>query len=160
MRAKNESRPFNPTYHYRRATQLHGRALEPSLFGEQGETARILKSPHKEIERVKSPDGLVDAILIEVETDPLSSNVFIICLAKSGTRVEDLAGSSEPNIFKANRLQDLKLIWSEPKFLQISYKNAAVLAFRNYHWMTGVEGQESYKVELRLLPEGEHSLPF
>jgi hypothetical protein len=132
----------------------------PVLFGEEGETARILKSPHKEIERVKSPDGLVDAILVEVETDPLSANGFIICLAPSGTDLENLTRSYEPNIFYANRLQHLKLVWREPKFLEIRYNRAAVLRFRNYHWMTGIGGQESYKVELRLMPEGEHSLPF
>jgi hypothetical protein len=132
----------------------------PALFGEEGETARALKSGHKEIERVQSPDGLVDAILVEVETDPLSANGFIICLAPTGTDIGTLTSSSEPNVFYANRLDELKLIWREPKFLEIRYKKAAVLRFRNYHWMTGIGGQESYKVELRLMPQGEHSLPF
>lgn len=111
-------------------------------------------------ERVKSPDGLVDAILIEVETDPLSANGFVVCLVPSSADIESLTRSYEPNIFYANRPQDLKLVWREPKFLEIRYKRAAVLRFRNYHWMPGVGGQESYKVELRLMPEGERSLPF
>ena len=132
----------------------------PALFGEEGETAKVLKSPHKEIERVKSPDGLVDAILIEIETDPLSANGFIICLAPSGTDIKHLTRSYEPNIFYANRLQDLRLVWREPKLLEIRYKRAAVLRFRNNHWIRGVGGQEAYEVELRLMPEGAHSLPF
>lgn len=137
------------------STQLYNTGKTTS-----GQTADILKQEHSEIKRITSPDGLADAVIVRVKTDSLSADGFIICLIAAGTKLEDLTNSSEPNFFYANRIEDLELAWKDSKLLEIRYKRAAILTYRNYHWMLKDNGNTSdYCIELRLVPQSEHSLP-
>lgn len=106
--------------------------------------------PHRELNRVTSPDGRVDAILAEVITDSLSANGYAVYLAPAGTKLDLQSPVFERKSFYANRIDGLQLIWREPKFLEIRYTRGDIFDFRN-NWRL----DSDYVVEVRLKPESE-----
>ena len=120
------------------------------IIGEQG---------FEEIARVKSPDGIVDAILIENNGGATTSYGYSVFIVPSGMKFdkESPMFKSERELFTADHPKGLQLEWSKPKFLEIKYDKARIFGFRN-SWHSQEVQNYQYTVELRLVPSDESSL--
>lgn len=130
-----------------------------SRIKEDIEIPKVSERNYKEVSRVKSPDGRAEAILVEVELpESLLGNGFILYISRPGIETERHIKGWQPTLFYAQYAEDLRLNWKESDFLEIKYKRASVLAFRNNFWMPEENGARWF--ELRLVPDSERSLPF
>lgn len=99
-----------------------------------------------ELERIKSPDNKVEVVLVQRDcgaTTSKSFNVFVVGTGKK-TQADDL-------VFKADHIEGLSLLWREPKFLEIKYKQARIFQFMNF-WQTKDVDNFAYVVEVRETP--------
>ena len=114
---------------------------------------------YQEIERVKSPDGIVDAVLVRGGGGATTGFVFSVFIVPSGMPFDEKSElfNQEDALFSAEHLENLKLMWKEPKFLEIRYDKARIFKFKNY-WRKEQVQDYKYVVEIRLVPLNEESL--
>ncbi|MEJ7849024.1 MAG: hypothetical protein WKF92_13145 [Pyrinomonadaceae bacterium] len=129
---------------------IHDRELKRDKFINRIRLNEHADKPHKELKRVTSPDGRVDAILAEIEVDSSNSNIpkgYAIYLVPVGEELE--LQSIYPNqiVFYATRITDLEFFWRNKEFLEISYTQGNIFEFRN-NWYFGKE----LFVEIRIVP--------
>jgi hypothetical protein len=112
----------------------------------------------EEIQRVKSPDGIVDAVLVRGSTGATTGFNVAVFLVPSGTRFDEKAPAfeSDRSLFRADHYDRLQLIWQKPKFLEIRFAKARIFQFSNF-WHSPDVQNYSYVVEVRLVPLDESS---
>ncbi len=104
------------------------------------------------MERIKSPDGIVDAVHVQGNcgaTTSFSEHIFIV---QSGTKTPP--PRKRYQVFSADHVKGLRVKWREPKVLEIHYKEARIFDFTNF-WQSKDVQNFSYVVEIRLRPETE-----
>jgi len=113
----------------------------------------------EETERIKSPDGVVDAVLVEGNGGATTSFNYAVFIVPSGTKFEEKSEwfERQRSLFSADHQKDLQLAWSKPKVLEIRYEKARIFKFSNF-WHTQEVQNFEYVVELKLMPSGESSL--
>ena len=102
-----------------------------------------------EEQRIRSPDGKVDAILERTPTDPLSSDVLSVRLAPVGAKLE-----WEGVILYATHTDStFKMRWLADRLLEISYGTGHMSGFDNEWWTYRLDpkGENAYFVEIRLI---------
>jgi hypothetical protein len=114
------------------------------------ERAEPLPSDSKEIERSRSPDGKVDAILYVTPTDPLSSDI-------QSVRLEPVSLKAQWHgiIARATHTQGkLGLRWRADTLLEIVYRRGHIYDFNNQWWAYGLtKKDEPHFVEIQLSKE-------
>jgi|SRR5450631_710452 hypothetical protein len=107
----------------------------------------------EEISRVTSPDGAVDAVMIQDNCGAPCSfgySVFIVPKGQSAPR------DFEQDVFHADSMADEKLGWRPERVLEIAYRKAEIYKFRNISYPLGEYGAKEknweYRVEVRLAP--------
>lgn len=113
-----------------------------------------------ELERVTSPNGRLDAVLImDIYGPPagggVDSNVYIV---PKGAQV-DVKKARE--VFSADPMTKGRLVWARDHLLEIHYDIAYIHMFRNtwdLNEVHTVDGQNGYyEVELKLVPDSDSS---
>ena len=106
----------------------------------------------QEIARVTSPDNAVDAVMLVTDCGaPCSSSYTVYVIPKGGKAPNEPAQL----VFSADDMADEKLIWVEPRLLEIVYRKALIQRFSNVAKPSGRPGQADswdYAVEIRLAP--------
>ncbi|MCO5050766.1 MAG: hypothetical protein M9920_00470 [Verrucomicrobiae bacterium] len=117
------------------------------------------KWEYKEVNRFKSPDSQIEAVLVEGDAGATTSTVTSIYLVQTGgKRPSD--ERINPAVFAADHIKGLKITWKQPKLLQVQYDEARILAFKNF-WYSAEAQNFRYVVEIRLEPTAsEFSLPL
>lgn len=107
-----------------------------------------LSSPcnQTEVERVKSTDGKVQAVLIKSDCGATTSVVYSVYMVGAGKKAEE-----KDLLFKADHIEGFSLFWREPKFLEIKYKQARIFQFMNF-WQSKDVDNFAYVVEVRETP--------
>jgi hypothetical protein len=110
-----------------------------------------LPSDSKEIDRVGSPDGKVDAVLLLTRTDPLSSDVQTVRLEPVGEKAEWHGIMARA----AHTHGKLGLRWGSDTLLEIVYRRGHIYDFNNEWWTYKLSPNkdEVRFVELRLSKE-------
>jgi hypothetical protein len=113
---------------------------------------------YEEIQRAKSPDGIVDAVLVRGNAGATTGFVFSVFLVPTGARFDEKAPAFERDraLFRADHHDGLQLVWRKPKFLEIRFAKARIFHFINF-WHSQEVQNYSYVVELRLVPLDEGS---
>jgi hypothetical protein len=109
----------------------------------------VSKISYKEVFRVSSPDSLVDAVLVQTNTDATTSYGYRIYIVPTGSQPKYDAEN-----FRADHFQGWALNWKEPKLLEIKYDEARIFHFSNF-WQSTNFKSGSYVVEIRLAPRSE-----
>jgi hypothetical protein len=114
----------------------------------------------EEIARIKSPDGIVDAVLIRSSYAAFGSSAYDVYLCPAGVMFENDGTffKHEASLFGAEDIKGLQLHWRESKLLEIQYAKAEIAHFRNIWSEKAVQNYE-YVVELQLAPSEPISLP-
>ncbi|HEX7050963.1 MAG TPA: hypothetical protein VF188_12215 [Longimicrobiales bacterium] len=110
-----------------------------------------------EVARVRSPDGVVDAVLIRSDAGATTSYVYRVFLAPQGEEVPP--GDVDQRLFTGDQVEGLDLHWRSPHFLEIRYRQARIDHFANFGQVkVGQNGR--YVAEIRLIALAESwSLP-
>jgi hypothetical protein len=110
-----------------------------------------LPSDSEEIDRVRSPDGKVDAVIFLTRTDPLSSDIQTIRLEPVGKRAE-----WHGIVARATHTQGkLGLRWVTDTLLEVVYHRGHIFDFDNEWWTYSLSPNKAaaHFVELRLSKE-------
>ena len=111
-----------------------------------------LPSDATEIDRVRSPDGRVDAVIYLTPTDPLSSDVQSLRLEPVGEK-----GEWHGIVARATHTQGKKLglRWVSDTLLEVIYHRGHIYDFNNEWWTYRLSPnkKEVRFVELRLVKE-------
>ncbi len=99
----------------------------------------------KEILRVKSPDSLVDAVLVRTNAGATTSYGYMLYIIPSGK--EPKMGNE---VLKADNLVNVTLNWKQSRFLEIRYEKGRIFLFTNF-WNSKEVQDFDYVVELRLI---------
>ena len=100
----------------------------------------------EEILRIKSPDSVVDAVLVRTNAGATTSYGYMFYIVPTGKEPKE--GNE---VLKADNLVNVTLNWKEPRFLEISYEKGRIFSFTNFWHSKEVQNFE-YIVELRLVP--------
>jgi len=103
--------------------------------------------------RVTSPDGKLDAVLVEDNAGGALGGIFwyLYVVPKGKTAPSD----ATRRLFFADELTKGTIVWNKPHLIEIHYDRASIMQFRNIS--TSDENGLEY-VELRLVPTAEYSL--
>jgi hypothetical protein len=103
--------------------------------------------------RVSSPDGKLDAVLVEDSSGGALGGVFwyvyVVPKGKAAPKGETT------RLFFADELTKGTIVWSKPHLVEIHYDKASIMHFRNIS-TTSENGLEY--VELRLVPSSDYSV--
>jgi hypothetical protein len=112
----------------------------------------IFPEQRAEISRVTSPDGVVDAVMIEKNCGAPCSIDHAVFVVPKGQKVPQ---DSDQAVFSADDISSDKLVWKQSHLLEVSYGRAFVLNFRNVaypFYPTKNDHAPAYRVEIRLAP--------
>jgi hypothetical protein len=107
----------------------------------------------QEIGRYVSPDKLVDAVLVELKTGPTVATPTKLFLVPAGKD-----WSADPPILLGDYFEELRIVWQRPNLLEIHYKKGRIFSFASF-WASKDVEMFKHLVELRLVPEGDSTLP-
>lgn len=99
-----------------------------------------------EIERSRSPDGRVEAIVKSGSIDATTPNVVELYIVQSGADVKD-----ENLVLVGDHFQDVTISWRRDRFLDITYLEGRIFRYQNF-WQSKAVDEYSYVVEIRLIP--------
>lgn len=122
------------------------------IFVLVGITSCGVPSAGKEIQRTTSPDKLADAILVSREAGATVAMPIELYIVPSGQNWK-----SETPVLRGDNLEDLRVVWQRPRFLEIRYKKGRIFSFTSF-WHSSDIQQFKYVVELRLVPEAESTI--
>jgi hypothetical protein len=110
-----------------------------------------LPSDSEEIDRVRSPDGKVDAVIYVTPTDPLSSDIQSVRLEPVGEKAE-----WHSIVARATHTQGkLGLRWRSDTLLEVVYRRGHIYDFNNEWWTYSLSPNKDQVriVELQLSKE-------
>jgi hypothetical protein len=108
----------------------------------------------KEVSRRTSPDGVLDAVVIEDDPGAMSSFIYYLYLVPRGTKISYF--KSDPYIVNTSEGDELSADWQKPHFLEVNPGNGHVKCFANLWYSKRVP---NYYVELKLTtPPGKDYL--
>ena len=106
-------------------------------------------SESEEVWRVTSPDSRVDAVFVQVggggATVGYAYKLFIV---PRGAQPD-----STDQLLLADKIGDVKAVWSKPRKLEIRYDRARIFSFVN-SWQSKDVDNFKYVVEVQLVPMG------
>jgi hypothetical protein len=105
----------------------------------------------KVLERVVSPDSKVDAYLMLFTGSATEADAFVVELVRHG---QPAPTSSKTEEFVADNVDGLRISWSSPTVLDISFDAARIFRFANFN-NSLFSGRPT--IELRLRPTKEHA---
>jgi len=106
-----------------------------------------------ECSRKTSPDGILDAVVIQYNPGAFSSYLYSLYLVPKGTTVNTNVG--DPPIVQTAEGDTLIAAWTKPHFLSINYGNSHVKFFGNLWYSKRLP---NYYVELIPEENGRHYL--
>jgi len=103
--------------------------------------------------RVTSPDGRLDAVLIEDSSGGALGGVFWCLYVVPKDKA--VPSDTTKQVFFADELTKVSVVWGNAHLIEIHYDKASIMHFRN---ISTREETELEYVELRLVPASEYSL--
>ena len=110
-------------------------------------------SGREEFSRQTSPDGVIDAVVMQVNPGAFSSYFYFLYLVPKGARADTILG--DPGIVQTSEGDPLIVRWDNPHFLNVDTGNSHVQFFGNLWYSNRVP---EYYVELSLDKTGKHYL--
>jgi hypothetical protein len=107
----------------------------------------------EEVWRSSSPDGKVDAVLMNYDAGATTSLIEMLYLVPAGQKITrwDMKLQNYTPVFRADHTQGRTITWSGKQLLEIKYEKARINHFRNHAYPLAREG--SYDVvEIRETP--------
>jgi hypothetical protein len=117
------------------------------------------KWEYHESARVKSPDSVVDAILLTEDAGATTATTYFLYIVPTGKSFSPKGAKDSHALFDAIHVKNLKVVWRTSRLLEIQYDEALIDHFQNM-WHDEAVQDYHYIVELRLAPTtSEFALP-
>jgi hypothetical protein len=116
-------------------------------FGCSSTPIPLIENASIEYYRTESPDGEVDALLMQSNGGATTSFSYDLFIVPKGQTAQKL--SLDYSQFGADKVKDLKIAWIENRILQIDCKKARIFRFSNFWQSEGVQNY-NYIVEIRI----------
>jgi hypothetical protein len=107
----------------------------------------------REFSRVTSPDGVLDAVVLQDNPGAFSSFIYYLYLVPKGGEAGTFNG--DPAIVNTSEGDALRVNWENPHFLNVDTGNSHVKFFGNLWYSKKVN---DYYVQLTLTPSGRNYL--
>ncbi len=107
----------------------------------------------EEFSRQTSPDGVIDAVVIQVNPGAFSSYFYFLYLVPKGAKADNVLG--DPAIVRTSEGDPLITSWEKSHFLSVNTGNSHIQFFGNLWHSNRVP---DYYVELSLAETGKHYL--
>ena len=107
----------------------------------------------EEFSRKTSPDGVLDAVVMQYNPGAFSSYIYYLYLVPKGAKAATHSG--DPAIVNTSEGDPVVINWEKPHFLSVSTGDSHVKFFGNL-WYS--ERVPNYYVELTLAETGKHYL--
>jgi hypothetical protein len=121
----------------------------------------FIHTEHKEIARVASPDGKVEAVMIRDNCGAPCSYGYSVYIVPRGVKP---SADSQGGIFYAEDMEEAQLTWKQPHLLSVGYRKALIYKLRNLSYPFGEsganEGDWTYKVEIQLEPSSSTGFSY
>jgi hypothetical protein len=115
---------------------------------------------YKEVSRIKSPDSLVDAVVVTGDAGATTSTTTILFIVPAGAKIDLKKLPDGGQVFVADHIKNLSVMWKQAQLLKIQYDEARIFKFSNV-WMNKEVRNYQYVVEAQLAPTStEFSLPW
>jgi hypothetical protein len=101
----------------------------------------------EELQRVTSPDKVVDAVLVELSANAVTSTKYAVYIVARGSQPENGA-----EILMADHVKGLHLSWAQSQLLRIKYDESRIYYFTNF-WQAEAVKNFNYVVEAQLSPQ-------
>lgn len=111
----------------------------------------VIESNHRELLRVTSPDGGVDAVFVRSIIGYFGNASALYLVAKG-----DAAPAWGPVVRAANMAEVPRLIWKNPQLLEMRFDRGCIKSFSNLWHSTDIE-KGRYYVEVKLAPGAQYS---
>src|SRR5436190_5553059 len=98
-------------------------AVMPSLAG---------KWEYQEVKRIKSPDSVVEAVLLTGDAGATTATTTYLYLVPAGSRIDpnkEAQRNENKALFVADHLSKLSVVWRNPRLIEISYEEARIHHF-------------------------------
>ena len=112
----------------------------------------VFPMQYREVGRAVSPDGVVEAVLVETDCGVPCSVGCAVRIVPKGMKAS--TGLPEP-VFLAQYIVNPRIRWLEPHLLEVAFDKALINSFRNIEYPlahSGEKGSFRYMVEIRLAP--------
>jgi hypothetical protein len=114
---------------------------------------------YREVKRIKSPEALVEAVLLTGDAGATTASTTCLYLVPPGTRIDPVKEGENKACFVADHLSNLAVVWKGPRLIEIFYDEGRIHHFQN-RWHHREVQDFRYVVELRLAPStNEFALP-
>jgi hypothetical protein len=100
--------------------------------------------PIRELQRVRSPDGKVDAVLVLRPTGTVAPDVYQIYIVAHDSPV-----TWTYMVLSGDKMVNPHLVWKTARLLEFFYSQAHIVTFKNA-WECPI--LETHPVEIRLMP--------
>ncbi|MHC4394794.1 MAG: hypothetical protein ACYS1A_03995 [Planctomycetota bacterium] len=117
-----------------------------SVYSDSWLRKRVIE--RQEVLRLKSPDGRVDAVVINADAGATTSVASLLYILPTEATVND---EKDEAIFIADHINGLNIVWSANKLLEIQYEKARIFQFCNHELPFG-DKDVGYVVEIRETP--------
>jgi hypothetical protein len=94
--------------------------------------SRISIGEYNEIDRVPSPDGVYEVVLVEWDPGAIGSTQSNLYLVPAGTPFEEEKGEFKHEVFCGYGVRAENIIWTGPRELTIRYANDTIRTYVNY----------------------------
>lgn len=109
---------------------------------------------------MKSPDSLVDAVVVIGDAGATTSTTTILFIVPVGAKIDLKKLPDKGEVFVADHIKNLSVMWKQAQLLKIQYDEARISKFSNF-WMSKEVRDFQYVVEAQLAPTSTgFSLPW
>jgi len=106
----------------------------------------------EEIERITSPDSMIDAVVIRTSAGATTSYGYMVHIVPAGGETR-----KGREVFRAHKIDGFQAKWKNSRFLEVHHRKGRILHFTNF--ATLHESQGNYcEVEIRLFPSDEETI--
>jgi hypothetical protein len=107
-----------------------------------------------ETSRKTSPDGMVDAVMISRDCGAPCSTNYSVYIVPKGHQVGQKTDHSN---FSADDVTGAKLVWKQPRLLEVGYDKAFIVGFQNVAYLLEATNSQGglHRVEIRLAPTSQ-----
>jgi hypothetical protein len=106
----------------------------------------------KELVRIKSPDSVVEAVLIQGDGEATVSSPYKIFIVPSGEKPK-----AEDEVFRADHTRGLHISWAKNNLLKVEFDKARIFRFTKF-WQSRKVRDFEYIVEIKIAPNLSSSL--
>jgi hypothetical protein len=109
----------------------------------------------KELKRIDSPDNTLQAVVLSGSAGATTPETTLVMIVRKGAKIDTSKPDEYETVFRADHLNGFEARWSGTRKLEIHYREALIVHFKNFLELPDEGGLTV--VEARLVPANQDS---